>query len=267
MSLGQSLKTVVVLFASVLGLIPIQAQVVWSAFNGIGYSVSNDATYWDNDNEGALKNFATGETLEVSVSLSETNILTYLDGGLDLDYAEGTDAYERFSGSDWINPTFVQSYDDSSIPFEQVITFSNLNPNWTYEFYATANRGGSGYVGDARRETQFTILGASSTPDNAHSDGVEIAGSSAILNAGYNSITGSVVGWENIAPNPDGTFSISITSVHNAISDDYKAYSFQMFQLNAIAAVPEPATYAVGLGLIALGAARMRRAKRGASTP
>ncbi len=241
----------------VLGLISVQAQVAWTAFNGIGYSVSSNATYWDNDNQGALKNFATGETLAARVTLTETNIVTYLSSSLDLSYAEGTDAHTRFMGSNWINPTFVQSYDDSSIPFEQVITFSNLNPNWTYEFFATSNRGGSAYVGDASRSTRFTIQGTSNTPGNAHSSGVEITGSSAVINSGYNSITGHVIGWDNIAPAADGTFTVSVASVYNPISDDYKAYSFQMFQINAV--VPEPTTAATGLGLLALVAAGLRR--------
>lgn len=257
-------KRLLTSLALMCGLIHVEvrAQVTWTAFNGIGYTVSSNATYWDNDNQGALKNFATGETLEASVSLTETNILTYLDSGLDLSYANGTDAYTRFMNSNWINSTFVQSYQDSSIPFEQVITFSNLNPAWTYEFFATSNRGGSSYSGDASRKTKFTLQGTSNTPNDAHSDGVEVVGSAAAFNSGYNSIAGSVVGWENISPASDGTFSVSITSVYNEVSGDYKAYSFQMFQLNAIAAVPEPAHAAIGLGLLALGAASLRRRRR-----
>lgn len=241
--------------------LPSAHAIVWMAFNGIGYSQTSHATYWDNDNAGPLKNFATGETLDVAVTLSENNIVTYISNSLDLAYAEGTDAHQRFMDNSWINPQFVQSYDDSSVPLTQTLTFSNLNPAWTYEFYATSNRGNPSYVGDASRKTRFTISGTANTPLDDHSTGVEIDGLSGTINSGYNSLDGHVVGWQNIVPAPDGTFTITVSGVYNAVQDDYKSYSFQMFQLNAI---PEGKHGALLLGLFTallagFAAAKQRR--------
>lgn len=233
--------------------------IVWTAFNGIGYSVSSNATYWDNNNAGTLKNFATGDPVGAMVTLSESNIVTYIDNGLDLSYANGTDAYTRFMNNSWINPHFVQSYDDSSTPLSQTIAFSNLNPNWTYEFYTTSNRGGPSYVGDSSRKTQFSISGTGNTPDDSHSVGVEVDGLSATINSGYNSINGYVVGWTNIVPDPAGTFTVTVSGVHNAIQDDYKSYSFQMFQFNAI---PEAGFTTLAFGLAAAFLAIRVRSKQ-----
>ncbi len=243
-----SLRRLLLLFL-VPAVAPVAQAVAWMAFNGIGYPVHANATYWDNDNEGNLKNFDTGQTLGASVSIAESNIITYSDGGVDATYAMGTDAYTRFMDNSWVYPGFVQSYDDAGVPFSQVISFSNLNPNWTYEFYITANRGGASYVGTNSRKTQFTISGLGDTPTDAHSSGVEVDGLSGVINSGYNTVSGDVVGWTNIVPDPDGTMTVTVSAVYNPDTMDYKAYSFQMFELVAI---PEAQAFSCALALAVL---------------
>jgi hypothetical protein len=87
--------------------------------------------------------------------------------------------------------------------------FSGLDPNFRYRFRGTAVRGDPTYT---NRWTFVEIAGARSfEPDHSPGCLTQIPGfiqaNQAAINTGFN-VAGDVVGWTNIQPGLDGTFSI-----------------------------------------------------------
>jgi hypothetical protein len=182
------------------------AMVVWTSYDDLAGSYSLPPTYpcvtnYHSGNSGHLKDYATGDLLPVSVSVT---------GGTNNGTAPGllapdTDAYRIFSGK--INPDQILYYNSN-----HVITFTGLDPSKTYRFVHWADRADSGYTS---RYSTVTISDVTSFTTNS-STGVTISTSvmtddSASYCTGYN-INGYVAGFTSINPGPDGDFTITVTS-------------------------------------------------------
>lgn len=76
------------------------------------------------------------------------------------------------------------------------LTISGLDPEKTYTFATTANRG---VEDNANRKTGFTLSDVESAV-NRSSSGTEIDGLYTKFSTGYNTVNGYVARWENISP-------------------------------------------------------------------
>ena len=170
---------------------------------------------------GPLTNQATGE------QLAATLIVTWTGGdgpdnfGASNDPNVGTPAYNLFNAIVDVGGTGAGV--DEGIPGLRnsednviTLTFTNLDPGRKYSFRGTAVRGNN--YND--RWAYYAIQGAASFLD-AHVDGSanlniftaatfpggSLTSGQVALNSGENRV-GSLVGWDDIIPAPDGTFSI-----------------------------------------------------------
>ncbi len=155
---------------------------------------------------GPLKDIDTGEETDITLTVSTVGATYEL---ITLGPAAGTDAHDIFDGYVHFlvgsQAGIILSGNDTFTH-----TFTGLNPATTYDFVATAVRGGS----DADRWTHVTLEGADSFTA-AHSVGLGVVteglpDNEAALWTGDNRQPdqGFVVSWENIRPGSDGTFSI-----------------------------------------------------------
>ncbi len=193
----------------------------WVAYNDhyAGPNTHPYATAWNAfgtadgapGDEGMLRNIANGHPVPAFLNIFA---LGTMGDSLSGAPPPGTPAYETFNGfvdfgSGEVNHAIVLSRDSVVFHF-----FSGLDPDRRYNFRGTAVGG----VPDFKnRWTLFTIVGARAfTP--AHTDNVLTSETSpgalypdeAAMNTGDNS-TGDMVGWDNIAPGEDGTFTIVST--------------------------------------------------------
>jgi hypothetical protein len=212
-------------------------NILWTAYNDLAGSDSpSPATNYHSGNSGYLKNYDTGATLGVSVSI--TGGTNNGDGAGVLPV--GTDAYNIFYGK--INPTNVIYYTNP-----HVITFTGLNPSKQYRFVHWTDRARSDYT---TRYTTVIISDVTSFATNS-STGVTISTTtvtddSATYWGGYNSVNGYVAGFTYINPGADGDMTITVTSTNNA------HYS-SAFMLQEITTGPLPTQYTLTTNVVGSG--------------
>ena len=204
------------------------AGVVWSSTTGsfVTASVSLRDTVMFNDHvagpathvnataysanliaSGPLKDFETGDTTEITLTVSQSGV-NY--AGSSAFPSDGTDADDIFGG---VIDFSVSSGTSLEIAGNDhyTHTYTNLDVNSEYEFAGTAIRGNPAYT---NRWTLVTLQGVeSATPSHSSGDGIVTAGlnsNQAALWVGDNSQAnqGYVVQWTGIDPGVDGEFQV-----------------------------------------------------------
>jgi hypothetical protein len=199
------------------------AQIVtnWVAFNDhrptVGVTHTN-ATGHDmriTGNGGILTDFFTGQPLPVGLSVTNTGAAPDDFGGNNYPDVD-TPAYKLFDGIVDVGNSGIPGVRNSAATV-LTLAFTNLNPAKKYVFRGVTVRGNN--YDD--RWTVFTISNAASFTD-AHVVGdpsnpnlvtkatfptATLNAGQVALNSGENKI-GSLVGWDNIDPGPDGIFEI-----------------------------------------------------------
>src|SRR5204862_5827276 len=118
------------------------------------------------------------------------------------------------------------------------LTFSNLNPSQRYIFRGTSVRGGSG--GTYPRRWSLVSLRGVDSFTNAHSAGIytkenfassTMTNGQAAWNAGVNVTEGALVGWDQISPGADGTFTVTTEQyvdnpLPNGMAPDLATYGY-----------------------------------------
>ena len=213
-----ALKLVTLVFATTL--CSAQPTILWEAFNDYRPSdlTSPNATTYDlrvTDEGGVLKNIQTGADLEASV-------IVVVEGDADPDNFGANSPVNAGSPADLLFKGKVDIGNDglpglrSSANTKLILNFSGLDPSKRYNFRGTVSRGGN--YND--RWSVFGITGADAYVA-AHVDGSNnrnifteatfpdgtLEANQVALNTGDNK-AGSLVGWDNIEPGADGTFSI-----------------------------------------------------------
>lgn len=173
-------------------------------------------------------------------------------GAVQANPARGTPAHEVFDGYvDFPNGTdpIVELTGTSSwVTF----TFTNLNPANRYGFKGTAVRGDPAFT------NQWTLceLSGAQSVTSAHSSSrvlttasvPGLAANHAALCTGVNHTpeTGDYVGWENIAPSPEGSFAVTCRLYTGAVpggaSDGGKAYALTAVRLEEYSGPATPVT-------------------------
>jgi hypothetical protein len=201
---------------------------------------------------GPLTNYFNGQELAATLLVTATTS----DGsgpddfGASNDPNMGTPAYNLFNGIVDVGgsvATGTPGSDEGIIGLRVsdmnvvTLTFSNLDTSQRYLFRGTSVRGNN-YVD---RWAMYEIHAASSV--DAHVDGsgtnniftadtfpaAGLTAGQVVLNSGENRV-GSLVGWNDIVPNPDGTFSITeqqwagATPFGNAAAGAAAAYGYGM---------------------------------------
>jgi hypothetical protein len=228
---GKMKKQLLCIGLAAIGFLPqwttAQPVVLWRAFNDHRPSTLThvNATTYDlriTDDGGVLKNIETGEdlTAKVRVVLEPTVEGAVPDdfGAISARIVTGSPADKLFSGYvDTGGPdngglTGLRDRDGMKL----ILVFEGLDPTKRYNFRGTVARAG----GYNDRWSVFGITGADSYV-SAHEDGSTkkniftlatfpsgtLATNEVALNTGDNK-EGSLVGWDNIDPGADGTFSI-----------------------------------------------------------
>jgi len=162
---------------------------------------------YTNNASGELKNFNSGTLLGVNAVVNTSGSVNLQEG----QYAgttpdAGTDAHTLFNDKANIIGGVQMSTSSSTV----TLTISGLDPDKTYTFATTANRGDSRttYLG---RITGFTLSGVDSAV-NASSTGTTIDGLKTEFVTGYNTENGYIAKWENISPGTDGEFVVTFTN-------------------------------------------------------
>ncbi len=202
--------------------VPVAATAVtnWVAFNDhrpTATGTSPNATSYDmrlTGDGGVLRNFITGADLKATLVVTAKG--TPDDLGTTAQPNAGTPAYNLFNGivdvGNSSGTVGVRSSSGSTV----TMTFTNLDVTKKYIFRGTSMRGGS--YND--RWLLCTLQGAGSFTD-AHVNGssntniftkdtfpaAPLTKGQVVINTGENRV-GSMVGWDNIIPGPDGSFSI-----------------------------------------------------------
>ena len=195
----------------------------WTAYNDCaGTSSGNTTTYTitSGSTAGLLKDFASGNNTPVTATITfsgDLSIQTGQYGGAETN--PGTDAYTTFH--DYADVAGVIQYANNEGWWVDV-TFTGLDPNKTYTFATTANRGDESYT----RDTKFTISNITSAVNSSSSGVSVISNESVYFNTGYNTATGYVVRWTNIYPGNDGSFTVRAEA-----NSSNKAYAFSVFML------------------------------------
>jgi len=206
------------------------AQIItnWAAYNDHRPSAAQVANGWAHtapnvtgydmgapaDTSGSLVDFRTGQTLPVTVTF--TRVGTPNDfGTVTRPLPTNTPAAQIFYGiCDLSNDGIVGVDTVVGTTNSVLITFNNLDPSKRYLFRGTGARNG----GYAPRWTVATILadGWIDAHLNGSGPGVitsnnfpaNLGAGQAAWNSGANA-QGAVVGWDFIAPHPDGSFQIT----------------------------------------------------------
>jgi hypothetical protein len=170
---------------------------------------------------GPLTNQATGARLPAGLAVTTSGSLVANASGAMPN--AGTPAYNLFNG--YVDFYKSGSSDNGLLIYASTnqfvtLTFTNLAPDKRYSFRGTSNRNGTD-DGSANsnfhlRWTLCSLAGAVSFAD-AHSTGCVTAASlpasglaagQAAYNSGMNTASGDVVGWDDIMPGANGSFSI-----------------------------------------------------------
>jgi hypothetical protein len=197
------------------------AQTNWTAFNDhtgsavtapnatiygmIGRSIATAPVF-----TGPLKDLATGT--ELPVIFTSTAVGSPDDFGTMAYPNAGTPAYELFNGIIDLGNVNSGIGCRSSSGSSATLVFTGLDPTKRYIFRGTSVRGGN-YL---NRWTVCSIQGAAAATD-AHTAGVfttatfptgGMTNGQAAFDSGENRSDGALVGWDNIDPGPDGSFSV-----------------------------------------------------------
>ncbi|MCI0536809.1 MAG: PA14 domain-containing protein [Verrucomicrobiales bacterium] len=197
-----------------------QPAILWEAFNDYrpGDLTSPNATTYDlrvTDDGGVLKNIQTGADLEASVIVVPEGDALPDDFGANSPVNPGSPADLLFNGKVHVGNDGLPGL-RSSANIKLILNFNGLDPSKRYNFRGTVSRGGN--YND--RWSVFGITGADAYVA-AHVDGSNnqniftkttfptgtLESNQVALNTGDNK-PGSLVGWDNIEPGADGTFSI-----------------------------------------------------------
>jgi hypothetical protein len=195
------------------------ATIIWEAFNDHrpGAGTSPNATgydMWKAGNGGVLKDIATGDEVAISFEMTVEGGATD-DFGANSPVNAGSPADKLFKGKVTIGNDGIPGI-EAAKKTKLTLTFTGLDPAKLYKFRGTSSRGG-GYT---ERWTIFSMIDAQNYVA-AHEDGsknkniftkatfaaADIEPNQVVLNTGDNKV-GSLVGWDNIEPSLDGTFSI-----------------------------------------------------------
>jgi len=224
--------------------------------NGTGY-LGGNVTAFTKSTGGFLKDYATGLTTSVNMSLSCGTLAWTAYQGAAL--AAGKDAYNVFNGI--VNPYGLIGSNSSGASYgPYTITFTGLNAGEKYDIVLYGDRAWPGTpVPDAttRASDAYTISGAAAY-QNISSTG--ISGATATMNVGNNTAAGYVAHYTNIQPGGVNNNSFTITLTSPNVDGD-GAWRLNAMRLEAIDAVPEPVTLGL-LGLGGLGILLRRRSAR-----
>ena len=151
---------------------------------------------------------------------------------------------------------YAASYTGGTTSWKYGVTFTGLDPEKTYEFATTANRGGGYGPGktDSSRWSKFVIDTTGEYTNESSvaaiaGEGIEIVDdATTLLCGGENTDNGYIVKWS-----VTGADSFTVTSSNVGAAgpgNSLKGYGMQAFMLHE---VPEPASLALfGLGGLAL---------------
>jgi hypothetical protein len=194
----------------------------WVAYNdhSPGPGTRSTATRWDIQGAppgsgGSLRNVASGATLPSVLSITRSDATLQGSPGIAPD--AGSPAANLFGGNvDFVTGTAA----NVSIAGAQLVrySFGGLDPNLRYNFDGTAVRGELTYTD---RWTLVELTGARSFRAS-HTRGCltegtgTIASNQAALNTGDNRV-GEMVGWHDIQPDRNGTFSILCSQYTGAV--------------------------------------------------
>lgn len=203
-----------------------QPAVIWEAYNDYRPS---DQTHLNVsgydlrlfDDGGPLADFATGFPLDASVYVVSESSPD--DFGANTPVNPGSPADELFGGKVDVGNEGLPGLRDSN-DVSLIIQFEGLDPTKRYNFRATASRGG----GYDDRWAVYTIHEAEAFVE-AHVDGsdnqniitkttfdtADLEPNQVALNSGDNK-AGSLVGWDNIEPGPDGMFQVEARQYRGA---------------------------------------------------
>ncbi len=179
---------------------------------------------------GPLRDVLTGAVLPAGVAVTSSGNPVAVRFGAEP--ATNTPAWQIFNGHvDFFtsgsadNGSLIYASSNQSI----ILTFTNLDPARHYSFRGTSIRGGIDDGTEAnnfhRRWTLCSLMGAAGFSD-AHSTGCVswlslpasgLAPGQAAYNSGMNQTNGDVVGWDNVVPGPEGSFSVVQTQYQGPI--------------------------------------------------
>lgn len=230
---------------------PTSAQFVAYNDHAPGAGTSPNATSWDVFGNppgatGFLKDSKSGTNLPVTltITVSEAGVLP---AGTQGSPAAGTPVFNAFNGF-----ADFQGAPNPSIELTPgglvTYTFTGLNPNKRYTFAGSAVRGVDSYTD---RWTLFEISGAESFT-SAHTTNVLttedvqlISASQGAINTGANhtATTGDMVVWQDIAPGPEGSFSVQcqqyVGPVPGGTSEGSKGYGMTAIRLEEFDVLPK----------------------------
>jgi len=182
-----------------------------TAPNATIYSMMGRAVAESPEVGGPLKDFASGSVQTAGMVSTATGTPDYFGSSAYPD--PGIPAYDLFNGIVEVGNANSMIGVRQSAGSTATITFNNLDPEQRYSFRGTSVRGNN----YARRWTLCTLEGVNSYT-NAHSPvGTHTAANfpsggmtanQVAFNSGENRADGALVGWDNIDPGPDGSFSI-----------------------------------------------------------
>jgi autotransporter-associated beta strand protein len=182
-------------------LTAMHASADFTAYNDCTESAGNPANttnYRGNaTTSGLLKDYATGTTLPVTLTIVADPSIQYAGGGGPMPNA-GTDCHNVFNGKVvFDNVAYYGTYMEAR--------FTGLDPNKEYEVVTSVNRGNASYT---TRTTQFTISDIDSATQ-AGTVGVTVnSPTSVTFLTGYNTVTGYVARWTKIKCGADGDFTL-----------------------------------------------------------
>jgi hypothetical protein len=194
-------------------------SILWEAFNDYapGVDTSPNATGYEmrlTADPMPLKNILTGEDLTATLAILQEGG-TPDAFGANTAVNPNTPADKLFKGKVTIGNDGISGL-RASTQIKITLVFENLDPSKRYKFRGTSSRGGN--YND--RWSYYGIVGADSYVD-AHEDGslnkniitkktfptAALNTNEVALNSGDNK-AGSLVGWDNIEPGADGSFSV-----------------------------------------------------------
>ena len=179
----------------------------------------------DSTTTGLLKDFDTGTTVPVTLTLDAQNVSPDVSGGV---LTTGTDAYDTFNGKVPFDDCIA--YTTGAGAWYMTATFTGLDPNKQYEFVSSANRNNASYTG---RFSKFTISDIDSAT-NASTVGVTVLSNESVsFCTGYNTVNGFVARWTKIKCGADGDFTVRVED--GAGIDVGKSYAFDGIMLRETA--------------------------------